>query len=105
MNGFDEMDNGIIHDIDGAKQKYLMARQKLSMGQFFPPQQIPIYYQKPPMPSKKVNKQHPLTVYTNNKNYNYTNDKVLKGRNSFGASLDGKTKMSDLTNPFKKWKP
>jgi hypothetical protein len=32
MNGFDEMDNGIIQDIDGAKQKYLMARQKLSMG-------------------------------------------------------------------------
>jgi len=32
MNGFDEMDNGIVQDMDSAKKKYLIARQKLSMG-------------------------------------------------------------------------
>lgn len=56
---------------------------------------------------KNAKKQHPLTVYTNNKNYNYTNDKTLiqNRRSQGGVSLDAKTKMRDLTNPFKKWKP
>ena len=34
MNGFDEMDNGIVSDMERAKQKYLIARQKLSMGSY-----------------------------------------------------------------------
>lgn len=32
MNGFDEMDNGLVTDMESAKEKYLIARQKLSMG-------------------------------------------------------------------------
>jgi hypothetical protein len=47
-------------------------------------------------------------VYTSNKHYNYasaTNPLLKEQRTLVGNSLDSKTRTSDLTNPFKKWKP